>query len=268
MFQWSSIVFYVEALKTTVSLIVLLVLSIQDYRTRELDARIVYLYLAFSICISLASFLTVEIPTLLKLFYYIVSLSTTGGLFFILYKSGLIGDGDLYTTVSLGFLFPLPSTYQFTIYNPPGSGILPPSIMIVLYGSISVIILMIVNATFVLVKYKFIVARTPLKYAVILPFLGKPVRVSDYVEGKYRHYYPLQYYRVVNGGVVVEYKLVTRVLGEDGKDVSSLLERGFVKPEDYIWVSPGIPFILYLLVGFIMLLILGDYPLIAILTRK
>jgi preflagellin peptidase FlaK len=268
MFQSSPIVFYIEALKITVSIIVLLVLSVQDYRTRELDARVVYMYLAFSICISLASFLTAEIPTLLKLFYYIVSLSTTGGLFFILYKSGLIGDGDLYTAVSLGFLFPLPSTYQFTIYNPPSSGILPPSIILVLYGSISVIILTMVNAAFVLVKYRFILARTPLKYAVILPFLGKPVRVLDYVKGKYRHYYPLQYYRVVNGEVVVEYKLVTRVLGEDGKDVLSLLERGFVKPEDYIWVSPGIPFILYLLVGFILLLILGDYPLIAILTRR
>jgi len=255
---------FIEYVKLLVTFPILLVLSIQDYKSRELDARLVYIYLVVSIVMFVLTSVFSDLVLTLKLFYVFFSIGVVGIVFYTLYRLGLIGDGDVFVAVSLGLMYTYPTTYSATLAS---RGILPPPIMIILYSTLGAILLIIVNSIYVvLTSYKF-VQDLPGVYRILLPLFGKPVKISDYIQGKYKHYIPLQSFELVGGNLVVKYRVLTGIDYDIRSTLKQLVEEKFIDPEGYIWVSPGLPFIVYFFAGFILFLILGDKPLLTLFFK-
>ncbi|MEM1830432.1 MAG: A24 family peptidase C-terminal domain-containing protein [Desulfurococcaceae archaeon] len=254
----------VEIVKIVSTLITLVVLSIQDWRTRELDGRIVYSYLMLSILMFFTSTMISHLPLETLLFYTFFSVVTTSGLFILLYITGLAGDGDVYVATSLGLMFPYITSYKFTLQR---IGLLPPCMVVVFYASAFALVLMIANSTWVLIRYRDAVSRIPLKYKFIIPLIGRPVRIREYLRGKYKYYYPLQFFEVRNEGVLVYFKLFTSINSKEVSSLHNLINKGLLSMDDYIWITPGLPFILYLLIGFILMLVFADKPILFIISK-
>lgn len=254
----------VEIVKIASTLITLTMLSIQDWKTRELDGRIVYTYFLISVILFFISTITTRMSLEMLLFYAGFSITATSGLFIILYSIGLVGDGDVYVATALGLMFPYTTIYHFT---PQSIGILPPCMVIVFYASLSALTLMIVNALYILVKHRDIVSRIPAEYRFIVPFIGRPVKIHEYLQGKFKHYFPLQVFEVKDEKVLVNFKLFTSIKSEETLLLRDLINKGLLNTNDYIWVTPGLPFIFYLLIGFIMMLIVADKPILLIASK-
>lgn len=255
---------FVDLVKVVTALIVLGFLGYEDLKTRELSAVVVYAYLAVGVVLFIITVLTSPFPLVIQVVYIVFSLVASAGLFTLLYKLGLVGDGDLYVSIALGFTFSHPSLYWLTLVS---AGIMPPVLIIVLYASFICIVYMLVNAVVVLAKYREAVRSLQGRYRLILPLIGKPVKLSEYTGGKYVHYFPLQYFEVSNGVAVTKYKVLTRVEeGDEATTLRKLVESGLVNPNTYIWVTPGIPFVFYLFLGLILLLVLGDLPVVTFIT--
>jgi uncharacterized membrane protein len=252
-----------NTVKIVVTLVVLSILAVEDYKTRELDARLVYAFLGFSIAALVADLILCALPLWAKLFYVVFSIIPLGGLFGFLYKSGLSGDGDFYIALALGAAFASPEVYTVTLAK---WGLIPPALAIVLYSSFVAIVFSLINALMVLAKYKGVLRTLPIKYRFIIPLLGRPIKISDYIGRSYAHYYLLQRFKVEENRLVVEWKLLTR-LDNAGDEVKRLVEEGVLDPSMYIWATPGLPFIVYFLAGFLLLLVLGDYPITALVLR-
>jgi len=259
-----SLSFLLDSVKILSTFITLLVLSIQDWRTRELDARIVYFYLILSILLFFASTIILDAPLYMRLFYAGISLFTTAGLFILLYKTGLIGDGDVYIATALGLMFPYSDTYKLTLQ---AYGLLPPSMVIIFYASVSALVIMLTNVLQVIMRYRGALERLPQGYRIIVPLLGRPVKIRDYLNGKFKHYYPLQSFELDGEKLTVKFRLVTGVDNAEINDLRNIVERGLLNPDDYIWITPGLPFILYLLIGFILVLLVGDKPLLTLISK-
>jgi len=237
-------------------------LAFQDFKSRELSAVVVYAYTAISAGVFLVSLLTSEVLTL-ALVYAGFSLLVTAGLFMSLFKLGLIGDGDVFVAIALGFMFFHPSVYELTL---PRAGVLPPSLVIVFYAALASIASMAVNAILVLAKYTHLLKAVETRAKIVLPLVGKPIKLLDYVSGKFKHYYPLQEYTLTDTGLSVKYKFLTGVEGENVSKLKKLVENGILDKDTYVWVTPGLPFVSYLFVGVVLLLVLGDRPLTKLLT--
>lgn len=254
----------VDLVKVVSTLIALGVLSIQDLKTRELSALLVYAYLFTSIALFAISVIVSDMVLPLLIIYAAFSLMASAGLFTVLFKLGLVGDGDVYVSLALGLTFSYPSLYRFTL-SP--TGILPPSLVVILYAALTSMALMLVNAIVVFTKYRSLLSALSAKHKVFLPLISKPVKLRDYLSGKLRHYFPIQTFTVSSSGVVVEYKLLTRVDVDEVSKLKQLLDRGLLSPEIYIWVTPGIPFIFHLFLGVVALIVFGDKPLVHLLIK-
>ncbi|MEM0470542.1 MAG: A24 family peptidase C-terminal domain-containing protein [Desulfurococcaceae archaeon] len=262
--MWLNLSLLVDAVRVAATLLALGVLSIEDLRTRELSARIVHAYLAVTTALFIVSFITGSGSFTLLVVYAAFSLLVSAGLFTSLYKLGLVGDGDVYVAIALGLALFYPSIYRFTL---PLEGMLPPSLVAIFYAALTSMFLMLVNAVRVLAKYRGVLSALSTKYKIILPFVSRPVKLREYLNGVLKHHFPVQEFTVSGTEVLVRYRLLARIDEDQASVLRKLVDQGVLSEETYIWVSPGIPFIFHLFLGVLLLLVLGDVPLVHLLMK-
>lgn len=248
----------INMVKVSSTLAFLGVLALQDLREREMSANLVYAYVAISAAVFAASLYFGDMPPLVMLIYALFSLVATAGLFTSLFKLGLVGDGDVFVSLAIGLALFNPSTYDFTLTK---VGILPPSIVVVFYAALTSVVLMVLNSVVVLTRYRCLLKHLSLRQRLLLPFVGKPVRLREYLEGKLKHHYLVQEFTYSSRGVVTRYKTLIRVERNELSRLRELVDKGLLSPDTYVWVSPGIPFVFHLFLGVMLLIVLGDRPL-------
>ncbi len=256
-------VFLLELLKSAATGAFLAVLGFCDYKSRSLPDKLVYSYLGFSAAAFTASlFLALEkYPHGLCITYVAFSALILPAFFYSTYKAGLVGDGDVFVSLSVGLSYAFPLSYATTI---PRSGLLPPALVITLYSVLASLVAVLAQALVVFAKYKSLVRSLPGVYKVLVPLLAKPIKLGDYVEGRAKHFYPVQCFEKTSSGVVVKYRVGVRL--NSGCSVE-LAEVAGLTREDYIWASPGQPLVFYMLLGFAAYVLLGDTPVLYLLTR-
>lgn len=253
-----NVVHLVNIVKVFSTIAFLSVLAFQDLREREMSATLVYAYVVVSAAVFVASLCTDNMPPPVTLIYAVFSLVATAGLFTFLFKLGLVGDGDVFVSLAIGLALFHPSTYEFTLAR---AGILPPSITVVFYAALTSVALMVLNSVVVLTRYKSLLKQLSPKQKILLPFVGKPVKLRDYLEGKLKHHYLVQEFTYSDKGVVIRYRTLIRVERDELSRLRELVDKGLLSPDIYVWVSPGIPFVFHLFLGVVLLLLLGDKPL-------
>ncbi len=251
----------------------LLVFSIYDLRYREIPDKYVWGFLGGCILLFVfsLSICNINYPLQFMLVYIITSLVIVPGLFFVLYKLDYIGEADFYVVLGLSFLFPLGNIYRYAVLYEDSMFIhMPPIIVMVLYSTaILVIMTLFRGLVFGLAWKKYLPKNLRIYKKVLLLFIGRPMRIKDFLESK--HYYPLTVFKPSNEGVEVSYRLSFSVEEEDYRihqdKLKELIDKGIVDPQQIIWVTYGIPYIVALLFGYLLLLVLGDYPVLSLFTH-
>lgn len=255
----------ISYMRLFVTIAVLSILSIQDVKNREISSTLVYSYLGFSIVVFIIHSITNDLSFDLKLFYSLVSFASTTGVFLALYFVGLVGDGDVYVSSALGICFTYPDAYTITIV---GEGVFPPPLIIILYSTSVSLLLMISYLITNIFKNRDEIRRVPFKYRLILPLVAKAVKIGDYIEGKYKYFYPLEILRIdAENKLSTEFRLFVELREDYRMYLKDLVRKGLIHKDDRIWVTYGLPMILYMYIGFILFVLLGDRPLLILLLR-
>lgn len=258
----------VDTAKIVVSLVVLIVFSIYDIKYRDIPDIYVWLFLGVSIALftfSIPIYMQYG-PSYLVISFILISLLFGAGVPLILYFLGYMGAADVIVIVSLAFLFPYMDVYKYSLLTSDSDYVhIPPVFVIVLYSTLVCVMYLPFRAL-----YTWLVHRDKLPRNIgrilklVYLFTGTPMKISDYLKSK--HYYPLMVFKESDYGVEIIYRSSFNVEDEDyavhQKHLRHLIDKGRISPDSYIWVTYGIPYIVPLLLGLLLLFIIGDYPLL------
>ncbi len=258
-------------IKVVYTLIVLVYFSILDIKYRDIPDKLIWLSLGVSIILALISApYYISVFHVLPLPLFLVTLLTSMMIVLVLilmYYFGYMGGADVIIIGELAILFPFYAVYGVSLMGRSCMFHLPPIILILLYAASSMILIIVFKVLVGVAMYRrYLPKNTAIFTKILLLAFGRPVRIRDYLGMK--HYYPLSVIKETPSGVEVSYRLgfdVEEEYYEHQEYLRSLINRGVIDPDDYIWVTLGIPFIVPLLLGYLLLLVFGDYPLLSLL---
>jgi len=256
---------YILWFKLAFTLAILAWFSYYDSKYREIPDKYVWLTFAISLLlfgVSLpyyVSYYRVQVVAIYVIFSILVGI----GFFYLLYVFGLKGKADVFVTAELVFLYPFIDIYELVFLKPRLKTPIPPIMAILIYSALLSILLVVFKSTVAALKHREALPRDIPGYArLMLLVVGKPMRIREYLESKF--YYPLTLLIVEGNSIRKKYRFSFDAEKEDYREhqkyFRELVEKGLVSPEDYIWVTYGIPFIVPLLLGFITFMIVGDVP--------
>ncbi len=234
--------------KISLTLVMLLYTSLLDIRSREVDPKI-WVYFAIPIYASFLYQVIIEYEAFLKIakIHLIILLLITAVLG-LLYYTGLLGGGDLFA------LFIIASTH------PEINGVLlkgspfPLSLQVLLFSSIIASFFSIYFCLYNMINNRDKLRKEPLIYKLILCFTAIALPVKDVV--KKRFWYPLE-------RPWSDEKLMFFKVEEDDLELIERLKewaREYDTMNVKIWVTYGSPFLVYILIGYIMAIIgVGNY---------
>lgn len=257
----------IDLVKIVFSLIVLFIFSIYDIKYRDIPDIYVWSFLGISIVLFIFTITQYEF-TVFLISFIMMSLLFGGGVPLALYFLGYMGAADVIAIVSLAFLFPYTDIYKYSLLTSGVEGVhIPPIFVIILYSTIVYLVYLPFKIMYILLVHRDKLPRN-ISYLLKLIYLltGTPMKISDYLRKK--HYYPLTVFKENDQGVEVIYRSsfsVEEDYIDHHENLKRLISKGKISPNNYIWVTYGIPYIVLLLFGLVMLLIIGDYPLLLFL---
>ena len=227
---------------------VLLIASYWDIVKREIEPK--YWLITGAVGLLLAFTSTIIAGLNLDLYGYtlfsIIAIAIVGAFYYI----GYMGGADLYAVAVIALTVPKQLV---------GEGLIPTPFMTVVYAAVVSALIPIYFCLYNLVSRDRRRAIREVPRGYIMRFLGVPKRPRDYVNSK-GFWFPLTTYE--NGELVTRYSFQVEEEPEEHKQkIKSLLESREIGEDSFIWITPGIPFVLFILLGFILSIIIGDLPL-------
>ena len=236
--------------------------SLFDLREREIPDKVWLLSgppLAFLTALSLALGHEPIWPTAISML-----LSFAIGL--LVYFSGLAGGADAKTMFFLAIACPinhlepaLASHVMLPLASFSNS---------LLFSSLSSLALLIKNLAWKLRTgrglFEGFERISPLTKALVL-ISGYKMRAGDLAKAKF--VFPLEVLVEEKGRLVRQLVLVVRLReGEEVLNLKKALDLGLLSEEDYVWVSPGLPLVVFLTAGFLTAIFLGDLLFLLVLS--
>lgn len=243
MIQELFIIESVDAIRITICIVMLVVASMMDFRKREISD---WVWVAALIAGVLASVL---MPPHVRydelLLTYMLSISLTVPLSYIAYIKGLFGGADAKALIVISILVPSYGMH-YSIHGIPALTVLTNASLLTL---INVLHNILRNVTAILKGRDIFKGFDEPLYKKVLAFMmGYVARPKGYL-------FALEEVR-------------------DGKRVLNLAPKAdgeFVEYEDEIWVTQALPFIIYITIGFVLMLLVGDmiaYTINLLLSNK
>jgi preflagellin peptidase FlaK len=252
------------AAKVTLSLAFLLYASWSDYKTREVSNRVWAFYAPLALFLSLSELLLYE-PT--KLPFFGLSFGVTAAFAIILFYAGAFGGADSKALMCIALALPFfPETLFKPIFasgiSPLAQNLFPLTIFsnAVLFAAASGIYMLLRNLIWRIRTGKKIFEGTlgteSIGKKILVMITGYKVSVAKLKE-KW-HVYPME--DVEEGEAALKRKLVV-VPKDEGRDeiverLSKAVDAG--KIDAYVWATPGLPMLIFVTIGFIVALLLGD----------
>ena len=255
----------IAAAQITISILTLLYASWCDYKTREVSNRVWVVYAPIALALSVAGLLLYQ-PSQLP--YYGLSFGITAGLAFLLFYAGGFGGADSKALMCIALALPFAPTALFT---PLLSGGLSPTAQVifpitifgnsVLFAAASGLYMIVRNIIWhQKTKTKMFPGAlesesTGKKFLVIIT--GHKMSFSK-VKSKW-HIFPMEDVKELEGSL--ERKLVVIPNDEDREKIVERLSKAVEdgKIDDYVWATPGLPMLIFVTLGLIVALVLGDF---------
>lgn len=226
-----------SSIPVVATLITLVVASFYDLRTREIKEII---WIPALIVSAIFTYFVTK-PSMLVFIFSIIP----AALVFILMLLGLIGGADFLAMLLIGISTPLLNVLPIPLLTLLYSALIPSALVI--YN-------LLINTVKYLNEYRKLECTNTSKWLLLL--LGRPTKVRDFMRSKFM--YPLTIFRCRPKKCEVICRSSFDI-NEDFKDhvnqVSAYLSSGYLSEDDYVWVTPALPHILFITIGYLLALI-------------
>lgn len=254
----------IAAAKVTLSLAFLLYASWSDYKTREVTNLVWAFYAPLAIALSLTELLLYD-PS--KLPFFGLSFGVTAALAILLFYTGAFGGADSKAFMCIALALPFfPETLLTPIaseISPLAQNIFPLTLFsnAVLFAAASGIYMLLRNLAWRIKTGKPLFEGTlgteSIGKKIVVLITGYKVSVAKLKE-KW-HVYPLEDVEEAGENPVAR-KLVV-VPKDEGRDeiverLSKAVDAG--KIDAYVWATPGLPMLIFVTIGLIVALLIGD----------
>jgi preflagellin peptidase FlaK len=249
----------------SVTLGVLFYSSWSDYKTREVNNRVWAIYAPIALAITMSELLLFE-PSQLPLFS--LSFGVTAGIAFLLFYTGGFGGADSKALMYIALA--LPFTPLALITPVLDGGVSPISQVIfplTIFGN--AVLFAAASGIYMILRNIFWHKKTKTKMfqgSLASESIGKKflVLITGYkmsvskVKEKW-HIFPME--DIDDKDVNIKRKL-TIVPHDEGRDevvgrLSKAIEEG--KINGYVWATPGLPMLIFVTLGLVVALVLGDF---------
>jgi preflagellin peptidase FlaK len=252
----------------TLSLAILLYASWSDYKTREVSNRVWAIYAPIALFLTLAEVLLYAQDPLLRLAQFGLSFGITAVFALILFYSGGFGGADSKALMCIALALPFSTEALFqpffdTGVSPLAQNLFPLTIFSnsVLFAAASGIYMFLRNlvhrATSGTKLFEGTLTTESIGKKLLVMITGYKVPIAKLKE-KW-HVYPMEDVND-NGKDSLERKLVVVPKDEGRNDVverlSNAVEAG--KISNRVWATPGLPMLIFVTIGLIVALFLGD----------
>jgi len=232
--------------------------SWSDWRTREVSDYVWIVMVLIGAAILFTEWIFKLIPP--ETYYMVAaSIASSFAIGFSLFYLDLFGGADAKAIMSLSILFPLNDKTllpYLKLMNP----ILPISTFnnSVLIASLTSIAILVKNIADIIKGCKLfedIEEESPLKKMLIL-FSSYRVRAEDLKHKKF--IYPIEEISVESGKIKRKIRVRVGVSGGEERlsHLIKLVDSGILR--GYVWVTPGLPMMIFMLAGLIISILLGD----------
>lgn len=255
-----------EAAQVAVTVVFLVYGSWSDYKTREVSNRVWLFYAPIALLLSLSEFLLYE-PSKLPIFG--ISVGITVGFALLLFYSGGFGGADSKALMCIAIALPFfPATLLTPLLtggiSPLSQNLFPITILsnAVLIAAASGIYMLLRNLTRRLTTRKPIfegtLAKESIGKKILVLITGRKFSIAT-LKAKW-HVYPMEDIVQDDGENILKRKLVV-VPKDEGRDeiverLNKAAEAGKIDAE--VWATPGLPMLIFLTIGLVAALSLGD----------
>jgi preflagellin peptidase FlaK len=239
--------------------------SWSDYKTREVSNRVWVIYAPIALALSLTDLFLYE-PSMLP--FYGLSFGVTAGIALLLFYAGGFGGADSKALMCIALALPFAPLALFTpmiagAVSPTSQLIFPITIFgnAVLFAAASGIYMIMRN--FIWHKktktkmFQGTLASESIGKKFLVLITGYKMTVSK-VQEKW-HIFPLE--DIEESDVSLKRKLVI-VPHDEGREkiverLSQAAQEG--KIDGYVWATPGLPMLIFVTLGLVVALVLGDF---------
>lgn len=219
-----------------------------DIKTRRVSNDLWFIMLTCSVFFVLYDFVSYGVQ---YLFHLIFSAVFTFCLMYVLFQLGMFGGADAKSLIVLSII--LPSYPDITIsghFFPLNS----PLIDLFAFGVLGNAVLLTITVPIVLALYNLINMHGSLDNPLFI-FIGYKTKISQLAEKK--HIKLIQDLEKDNEGIKLIFKRGGREIDEILiKQLKELAIKGSIKDE--VWVTPGLPFMIPITMGFFTAVFYGD----------
>jgi len=246
---------HLELTRILLTLIFLSVSSWYDFKFREVSDRIWLLFAPISFILTFMQYyleFTIEADYSIFLFW-LLSLGVTIPLSLLLFYLGFFGGADAKALICLSFAMPAYPSISIAQFN----SMLPVFPLAVLVNAVSVASMFtLVITCHNIIEYLHIrgemfrgFEHEPCWKKMLVFITGvriNPKRLKD------SHYIPLEYAVKGKGGEVTRHLRVSPQIEEECPVCAETFS-------GRIWATPGLPFLIFMTVGYVIALLLGDF---------
>ena len=256
----------IAAARVIISAAFLLYASWSDYKTREVTNRVWAFYAPIGLSLALVELLLFNFG---QLWLFGLSVGLTVGFSLLLFYTGGFGGADSKALMCIGFTLPFFPSILFTPIllgglSPLSQTLFPITILsnAVLVAAASAVFLLLRNLSRKAAKgqtlFEGTLANESVGKKILVLVTGQRFPIST-LKAKW-HVYPME--DIAEDGVdgIVKRKLVV-IPKDEGRDeivkrLSDAAEVG--KIDSKVWATPGLPMLIFVSIGLIMALSLGD----------
>ena len=251
----------ISIVKIALSLTMLTCTSYLDVKYREVNPKIWIIFGLFGGILTIFEVLMKKYLLLIAIVNIILGFSIG----IISYYSGLFGGADFLCLFVLSIMHPYPPIRPIYYVGP-----MYPFILTIAVNSLLLsLAIPIVNLIRNIKNHRHLRRlKAPLKYKLLYLFIGYPVSIEKYLNMKFA--YPLTILELHEDKLITRYRLtfdINEEHQEHQKNLKELIDKGVLRKDDVIWVTQGIPLLVFITLGYIMSLSLGDIIVYMLMVR-
>jgi preflagellin peptidase FlaK len=233
--------------------------SWSDYKTREVSNKVWAILGPTALALTALQFLVYSTDPLQNIITYVMSFAITSGLALGVFYVGGFGGADAKAFMCIALALPVYPGHLF----PQPTGFVSPLFPItiftnsVLLGALSVFYTLFRNLLWATKNRKNLFEgfkTESVGHKILALISGYKVKMAKLENG---HMFPLEDIEVADNGEKKR-KLLAFPKYEEREDIITRIKENMKEKTDDVWVTPGLPLLIFITIGLIIALVYGD----------